>query len=215
MRSRWAAIVAAVTACAVLSAGTAAAGDGSDRSGNDGGDRARAFTFAVIGDTPYGTDQIAQFPRVIDQINAEAQVLLVEHLGDIKSGSSRCTDQYFSDIKTQFDRVADPLVYTPGDNEWTGVTGPTTAPTTHWNGSRGSGRFSSQTPVTPSDNMPSARPRPRGATRRTWPTKGPSWAFAALQVVGSNNSLAPGHGALRPHRSNPLRFWAGPPQTSD
>jgi hypothetical protein len=41
------------------------------------------------------------------------------------------------------------------------------------------------------------------------------WAFAALQVVGSDNSLAPGHGALRPHRSNPLRFGAGPPQTSD
>jgi hypothetical protein len=77
------------------------------------------FTFAVIGDIPYGADKIAQFPRVVDQINADPQVQFVDHLGDIKSGSSPCTDAYNQMIRAQFDRFADPLVYTPGDNEWT------------------------------------------------------------------------------------------------
>ena len=44
---------------------------------------------------------------------------LVAHLGDIKSGSTLCNDEYFAFVRSQFDRFADPLVYTPGDDEWT------------------------------------------------------------------------------------------------
>ncbi len=77
------------------------------------------FTFAVIGDIPYGASQIAAFPRVVDQINADPAVRFVDHLGDIKSGSSVCSDDYFAMVRAQFDRFQDPLVYTPGDNEWT------------------------------------------------------------------------------------------------
>jgi hypothetical protein len=63
--------------------------------------------------------QIANFPNVIGQINADRDVRLVMHAGDIKSGSSLCSDSYFSLIRSDFDQFADPLVYTPGDNEWT------------------------------------------------------------------------------------------------
>jgi hypothetical protein len=77
------------------------------------------FTFAMIGDIPYGDAQIANFPNVISQINADRDVRLVMHAGDIKSGSSQCTDAYFSLIRSDFDQFVDPLVYTPGDNEWT------------------------------------------------------------------------------------------------
>ena len=76
-------------------------------------------TFAVIGDVPYGDAQIKVFPQWIDQINADPDVTLAQHLGDIKNGSSRCDDSYFSMIKSQFNRFTDPLVYSPGDNEWT------------------------------------------------------------------------------------------------
>jgi hypothetical protein len=41
------------------------------------------------------------------------------YLGDIKSGSSRRDTSYFEQIRADFDRFQDPLVYTPGDNEWT------------------------------------------------------------------------------------------------
>lgn len=77
------------------------------------------YTFAVIGDVPYGQAQIDAFPTWIDEINADPDVRLVQHVGDIKNGSTRCDDSYFAMIKEQFNRFADPLVYTPGDNEWT------------------------------------------------------------------------------------------------
>jgi hypothetical protein len=86
----------------------------------DAGHRSRSpYTFAVIGDIPYGTTQVEQFPRVVAQINADPDVRLVDHLGDIKNGSSVCSDDYFRLIRSSFDRFRDPLVYTPGDNEWT------------------------------------------------------------------------------------------------
>jgi hypothetical protein len=105
-------IATAVTAGGLL----VAAGVGSPAQASSGH---HGFTFAVIGDIPYGDAQIANFPNVIGQINADPDVRLVMHAGDIKSGSSLCSDSYFSLIRTDFDLFADPLVYTPGDNEWT------------------------------------------------------------------------------------------------
>ncbi|HSV65704.1 MAG TPA: hypothetical protein VLJ59_07335 [Mycobacteriales bacterium] len=75
-------------------------------------------TFAVIGVIPYGDSQIANFPHVIAQINADPALQWVDHLGDIKGGSSVCSDQYLRMIKADFDQFGDPLVYTVGDNEW-------------------------------------------------------------------------------------------------
>ncbi|ABD12281.1 hypothetical protein ThrDRAFT_04381 [Frankia casuarinae] len=76
-------------------------------------------TIAVIGDIPYGAAKIAEFPTDIGKINADPDVSLVAHLGDIKNGSSVCSDSYFATIKSDFDQFQDPFVYTPGDNEWT------------------------------------------------------------------------------------------------
>jgi hypothetical protein len=78
------------------------------------------FTLAVIGDTPYGPEKLAEFPSLVSLINSDPKVELVAHVGDIKAGSnSPCTDAYFSYVRTLFDGFKDPLVYTPGDNEWT------------------------------------------------------------------------------------------------
>ena len=110
MRRTRTAIVTALVAASALAAAPTANADPGERGG---------FGFAVIGDIPYGDAQIARFPAVIDQINADPAVRFVDHLGDIKSGSSVCSDAYFSLIRSDFDRFADPLVYTPGDNEWT------------------------------------------------------------------------------------------------
>ncbi len=76
------------------------------------------YSFAVIGDVPYGADQIAKFPSWIGQINAAHPEFTI-HVGDIKNGSSRCDDAYYSLIRSDFDLFQNPLVYTPGDNEWT------------------------------------------------------------------------------------------------
>jgi hypothetical protein len=78
-----------------------------------------ATSYAIIGDTPYGEPQITNFPKDVAALNADPDVSLVMHLGDIKNGSSRCDTSYFQKIRSDFDAFADPLVYTPGDNEWT------------------------------------------------------------------------------------------------
>jgi hypothetical protein len=76
------------------------------------------YAFAVIGDVPYGDVQISKFASWIGEINA-AQPEFTIHVGDIKNGSSRCDDAYYSMIRERFDSFVNPLVYTPGDNEWT------------------------------------------------------------------------------------------------
>lgn len=78
------------------------------------------FSIAVIGDTPYGAVKLAEFPRLVAQINADPLVELVTHVGDIKAGkNAACSDAYFATVRALFDTFADPFVYTPGDNEWT------------------------------------------------------------------------------------------------
>jgi len=79
----------------------------------------RPLTLAVVGDSPYGTAQVGMFPSLVADINADPRVKRVLHLGDIKNGSSVCSDEYFATIRGYFDAFEDPLVYTPGDNEWT------------------------------------------------------------------------------------------------
>jgi hypothetical protein len=80
-------------------------------------------TFAVIGDTPYGTSpsdttQLVAAPAFIDAIDADAAVSYVIHVGDIHSGKQYCTEAYDLAIFDLFQRFTVPLVYTPGDNEW-------------------------------------------------------------------------------------------------
>lgn len=87
------------------------------------GGRHAAFTMAVYGDAPYGTIEgdNAEFdatPAFIDAVNADPQVSSVLHVGDIHSGKQFCTQAYDQGVFDLWTHFADPLVYTPGDNEW-------------------------------------------------------------------------------------------------
>jgi hypothetical protein len=75
------------------------------------------FTFAVLGDTPYSEAEEAEFPRLIERINREAVDFSI-HVGDFKGGGD-CSDALYAKRLTQFNSFTAPLVYTPGDNEWT------------------------------------------------------------------------------------------------
>lgn len=105
-----------LAASAVFGTSTAAGAGGgtaTDRS-------AKPLTIAVIGDVPYGVAQEATWDAdLIAAINRDPKVRLALHVGDIKSGSSECSDQRFAAVRAAFDTFEDPLVYTPGDNEWT------------------------------------------------------------------------------------------------
>ncbi|HET6280830.1 MAG TPA: hypothetical protein VFH73_07690 [Polyangia bacterium] len=74
---------------------------------------------AVIGDTPYGAAQIADFPKLLADINAAPALAEIVHVGDIKNGSTRCDTTHFQLVLDNFNASARGLIYTPGDNEWT------------------------------------------------------------------------------------------------
>ena len=105
------------TAAAVLALGLLASQPATATAADNTAD-SQAFTFGVIGDIPYGEAEIAKFPARILDINADSALKFVTHVGDIKNGSSVCSDEYFENIRTQFDTFEHPLVFTPGDNEW-------------------------------------------------------------------------------------------------
>lgn len=77
-----------------------------------------AFEFAAIGDLPYRESDYPEFEELIEAINSQGVVFTV-HVGDIKSGSSPCSDENILAVAGFFQSFTNPLIYTPGDNEWT------------------------------------------------------------------------------------------------
>jgi Calcineurin-like phosphoesterase len=110
-----------VVACGVVAGAATTAGATTGNPINAGS--SAPYTIAVIGDMPYATEsdltKVVELTQLIDQINHDPKVDLVTHLGDTKSGSTKCTDAWNAQILSLFQSFQDPLVYTPGDNEWT------------------------------------------------------------------------------------------------
>ncbi len=91
----------------------------------------KPVTIAVFGDWPYNQNLLQNAPLLIDSINADEKVSLVMHVGDIHSGSAACTSAdilppiaasnpgWNQKVYFQFQQFIKPVVYTPGDNEWT------------------------------------------------------------------------------------------------
>jgi len=80
---------------------------------------ANQFRFVALGDMPYRLpDDVRKVDRLINKINALTPAFSV-HVGDTKSGSTPCSDDAFQKILDQLQTFEQPLVYTPGDNEWT------------------------------------------------------------------------------------------------
>jgi len=82
------------------------------------------LSIAVFGDSPYGlkdadTAQFDATPDFIAAINADPDVSLVLNVGDIHSGKQTCSYGYDDSIYKLWTTFQSPLVYTPGDNEWT------------------------------------------------------------------------------------------------
>jgi hypothetical protein len=193
VRVRRTPVISACVALVALTIGVPSA------TASSGGHTDDSYTFAVIGDIPYGPTQIAAFPKVVQQLNADPKVKLVSHLGDIKDGSSQCTDEYFAQVKTQFDKFADPLVYTVGDNEWTDchrVNNGSYNPLERLAKIRSTffptpGQTLGQHPAKVTTQAAQGIPEDVRFTRD-------DVAFAAVHVVGSNNSLAPWTGKTAP-----------------
>jgi hypothetical protein len=76
------------------------------------------FTFAAFGDAPYTEAEEAPLIGVIAAINREPLAFAI-NVGDFKSGWSPCTDALVAKRQEWFALIHHPLIYTPGDNEWT------------------------------------------------------------------------------------------------
>ena len=85
----------------------------------NGNGAARPFSFAAIGDVPYSSLPSAAYDALIAKINADPDVAFSVHIGDIKTGDSLCADSIYSANLDYFNKFAKPLIFSPGDNEWT------------------------------------------------------------------------------------------------
>lgn len=80
--------------------------------------RTEGLRFFVVGDAPYGNAEFAPFERLL-QAAAKQRPRFIAHIGDIKGGGQPCTEARNQRIAKLFQAQPVPMLYTPGDNEWT------------------------------------------------------------------------------------------------
>ena len=74
------------------------------------------FAFAALGDAPYYWWEELKFRQVLRALD-EHDLAFVVHVGDIFWRP--CTDRHYRSVLDQMNRLRHPVIYTPGDNEWT------------------------------------------------------------------------------------------------
>ncbi|MBI4626233.1 MAG: hypothetical protein HY736_23805 [Verrucomicrobia bacterium] len=103
-----------------LIVGTAASMRGASPVAATAAPPAERFSFVALGCMPYGRENFAAYERLLAEINRRAPAFTV-HCGDTKTGSEPPTEAFLVQVRTWFDSLDSPVVYTPGDNEWTDV----------------------------------------------------------------------------------------------
>ena len=80
---------------------------------------AQTFSFGLWGDMPYkkAGDEL-KMPALLASINS-ADIAFSFYDGDFKDGSSACGNQIYAEALAMFSGMQKPLIYVPGDNEWT------------------------------------------------------------------------------------------------
>ncbi len=76
------------------------------------------YAIGLWGDLPYSTLQATVgVPNIIADMNSQ-NLAFTAHDGDLKSGSSECTDAAYTQALGYFSSLRAPAVFTPGDNDW-------------------------------------------------------------------------------------------------
>lgn len=77
------------------------------------------FSFGLWGDMPYAkAGDGPKMPALVRSLN-QSDIAFSIYDGDIKDGSSRCDDRVYVEALALFNSLRKPVVYVPGDNEWT------------------------------------------------------------------------------------------------
>ena len=80
---------------------------------------AAEYDVAFFGDVPYASGDGVRFDNMIRAINSSGTVFS-GHLGDIGPAEpATCTNSWVDRETARYDTLQQPMVYTPGDNEWT------------------------------------------------------------------------------------------------
>ena len=90
-----------------------------DESADEEASAQDAFSFVVIGDTPYNAADEAMLAEALPKIKEGAYPFVI-HIGDYKGGRAPCTDEHDMRHRALIEELKPiPVFYTPGDNEWT------------------------------------------------------------------------------------------------
>ena len=111
-----AATVSAAAVASVIPAG-AASGAGSASPGQGRGPE--RYTIGLFGDMPYGALGRSQYPNLLADIN-RGHVAFSIFDGDLQAGGDGpCNDSLYTTARANFNTLQRPLVWLPGDNDWT------------------------------------------------------------------------------------------------
>ena len=121
------AVIVAATAIVASVSYELSANNGDRHDDRDDG----SYSIALFGDMPYNALGKSQYPALLDDIN-RAHVAFSVHDGDLKAGGDGpCADSLYYTALKYFDSLERPLIFVPGDNDWTdcwGRYGPGTLP---------------------------------------------------------------------------------------
>ncbi|MGZ4270848.1 MAG: hypothetical protein ACXVSX_16775 [Solirubrobacteraceae bacterium] len=109
-----AALLAAAATAGVATAGTQFTAGGAHHRDGD-----RSYSIGLWGDLPYSDVQkTVGVPNLVADMNSQPLAFTAND-GDIKSGSSPCTDDVYTSFKATMNSLRAPAAFTPGDNDWT------------------------------------------------------------------------------------------------
>ena len=109
------AAVAAAAVAAVFVGIAYASGPASPGQGRGPG----SYTIGLFGDMPYGPLGRSQYPNLLADINA-SNVAFSIFDGDLKAGGDGpCSNDLYTTSIANFNKLERPLVWVPGDNDWT------------------------------------------------------------------------------------------------
>jgi len=163
---------------------------------------AEPFTFVTLGDTQDISDKgQARLSGLIDSVN-QRQPAFTVHIGELKGGRDACRDEYYHRLLRTANQFNNPLVYLPGDNDWTDCFHSQFDPLERLNYLRE--RLYPEPMSLGKTGMPltrqSAQLAFKGFPENVWWQQG-DVLFAAFHNVGTNNNLYTNSKAIQEHLS--------------
>jgi hypothetical protein len=111
-----AAILAVTALATVIFAGIASGAGSTSRGHGRGSER---YSVGLFGDMPYGALGRSQYPNLLADIN-QSKVAFSIYDGDLQAGGDGpCNDSLYTTALANFNTLERPLVWVPGDNDWT------------------------------------------------------------------------------------------------